>query len=93
MTERMRRVNESVRQVLAESLPELLKKIEIEVKSGYQRIKMKIKPSWDVGVIREVRRNFPPVRIMADANSAYTLADTDRFKRLDEFNLMMIWRQ
>jgi O-succinylbenzoate synthase len=75
---------------IQDSLPELLRKIEVEVKAGYQRIKMKIKPGWDVGVIREVRRNFPPVRVMADANSAYTLADTDRFKRLDEFNLMMI---
>jgi O-succinylbenzoate synthase len=51
---------------------------------------MKIKPGWDIDVIREVRRNFPKIRLMADANSAYTLADADRLKCLDEFNLMMI---
>jgi len=72
------------------SVPELLKKIETELQAGYQRIKMKIKPGWDVEVVREVRREFPAIRLMADANSAYTLADADRLKQLDEFDLMMI---
>jgi O-succinylbenzoate synthase len=72
------------------SIPELLKKIETEVNAGYQRIKIKIKPGWDVDVIREVRKQFPAIRLMADANSAYTLADVDRLKALDEFYLMMI---
>jgi O-succinylbenzoate synthase len=51
---------------------------------------MKIKPGWDVEVIREVRRRFPEILLMADANSAYTLADAPLLQRLDEFNLMMI---
>jgi O-succinylbenzoate synthase len=72
------------------SVPELIEKIETELAAGYQRIKMKIKPGWDVDVIREVRRKFPKILLMADANSAYTLADTDRLKSLDEFGLMMI---
>jgi O-succinylbenzoate synthase len=72
------------------SVPELLQKIETELAAGYQRIKMKIKPGWDVDVIGEVRRKFPDIRLMADANSAYTLADAPRLKCLDEFNLMMI---
>jgi O-succinylbenzoate synthase len=72
------------------SVPELLKKIEIELAAGYQRIKVKIKPGWDVEVIREIRDAFPRIRLMADANSAYTLADTDHLRRLDEFYLMMI---
>jgi o-succinylbenzoate synthase len=75
---------------IQDSVPQLLKKIEAEVAAGYQRIKMKIKPGWDVDVVAEVRRQFPNILLMADANSAYTLADTDRLKRLDEFNLMMI---
>ncbi len=72
------------------SVPELLDKIEVEIAAGYQRIKMKIKPGWDVEVIREVRRKFPDILLMADANSAYTLADIARLKCLDEFGLMMI---
>jgi O-succinylbenzoate synthase len=75
---------------IQDSVPELLKKIETELAAGYQRIKMKIKPGWDVDVIREVRRCFPGTRLMADANSAYRLKDTHLLKVLDEFELMMI---
>jgi o-succinylbenzoate synthase len=75
---------------IQDSIPQLIKKIETEVNAGYQRIKMKIKPGWDIDVIREVRAAFPTVRLMADANSAYTLADIGRLEQLDEFNLMMI---
>ena len=49
---------------------------------------MKIKPGWDVEVIAAVRERFPSIKLMADANSAYTLADTDRLKQLDRFYLM-----
>jgi O-succinylbenzoate synthase len=73
-----------------DAVPDLLRKIEAELAAGYQRIKMKIKPGWDVEVVREVRRRFPAIRLMADANSAYTLGDTDRLRALDEFHLMMI---
>ncbi len=75
---------------IQDSIPQLLKKIETEVSAGYQRIKMKIKPGWDIDVIREVRATFPDIRLMADANSAYTLADIDHLQKLDDFYLMMI---
>jgi o-succinylbenzoate synthase len=75
---------------IQESVPQLLQKIETELAAGYQRIKMKISPNWDVDVVREVRRRFPDTLVMADANSAYTLADAARLKCLDEFELMMI---
>jgi len=75
---------------IQESVPQLLAKIERELEAGYQRIKMKIKPGWDVDVIRQVRERFPAVKLMADANSAYTLEDADHLKRLDDFYLMMI---
>lgn len=73
-----------------DSVEQLLQKIETEVAAGYQRIKMKIKPGWDVDVVSQVRRRFPRIQLMADANSAYTLADIDHLRRLDEFGLMMI---
>ncbi|HYO81971.1 MAG TPA: o-succinylbenzoate synthase [Bryobacteraceae bacterium] len=73
-----------------DTVPDLLRKIEGELASGYQRIKMKIKPGWDVEVVAEVRRTFPNILLMADANSAYTLADADRLRRLDDYELMMI---
>jgi len=75
---------------IQDSVAQLLNKIETELAAGYQRIKMKIKPGWDVEVVREVRRRFRDILLMADANSAYTLEDAPRLKCLDEFNLMMI---
>ncbi len=75
---------------IQDTVADLLVKIETELAAGYQRIKLKIKPGWDVDVIRQVRERFPAVRLMADANSAYTLRDTAHLKKLDEFHLMMI---
>jgi O-succinylbenzoate synthase len=75
---------------IQDSVEQLLDKIAHELADGYQRIKMKIKPGWDVDVVARVRERFPDIKLMADANSAYTLADTDRLKQLDRFYLMMI---
>ena len=68
----------------------LIEKIEKELAAGYQRIKIKIKPGWDLKIIAQVRERFPDIRLMADANSAYTLADLALFKDMDQYNLMMI---
>jgi O-succinylbenzoate synthase len=75
---------------IQDSVEQLLEKIETELAAGYQRIKMKIKPGWDVDVVRRVRERFPHIKLMADANSAYTLADIEHLKKLDDFYLMMI---
>lgn len=68
----------------------LLKLIDDRVNEGYKRMKVKIKPGWDIHVLKEIRKRFPNVPLMVDANSAYTLKDIDLFKAFDEFNLMMI---
>ena len=75
---------------IQDTVEQLLEKIEGELAAGYQRIKIKIKPGWDVDVVRRVREHFPGIKLMADANSAYTLADADRLRMLDDFYLMMI---
>jgi o-succinylbenzoate synthase len=72
------------------SAAELIVKIAKELQAGYQRIKIKIKPGWDFDIVKQVRACFPDIRLMGDANSAYTLADAGLFKKLDEFNLMMV---
>jgi len=72
------------------SVEELIGNIERELEAGYQRIKMKIKPGWDVDVVRAVRERFPSAKLMVDANSAYTLADAEHLHRLDDFYLMMM---
>lgn len=68
----------------------LLEKIEKEVTDSYQRIKIKIKPGWDLDIVRRVRERFPEIRLSVDANSAYSLAEVSLFKAFDQFDLMMI---
>ncbi|GGJ97076.1 o-succinylbenzoate synthase [Lentibacillus kapialis] len=72
------------------SVEALLDKVAYFVNDGYKRIKIKIKPGWDVDVLQSVRQHFPKIPIMADANSAYTLHDMEHLKQLDALNLMMI---
>ncbi|MBP2241803.1 O-succinylbenzoate synthase [Cytobacillus eiseniae] len=69
---------------------ELAQVVEGFVNEGYKRIKVKIKPGADYEMLKEVRRHFPDILLMADANSAYTLKDINLLKKLDELDLMMI---
>ncbi|MCC6328046.1 MAG: o-succinylbenzoate synthase [Acidobacteria bacterium] len=75
---------------IQDSIEQLIDKIAVEVDAGYRRIKIKIAPHWDYEVIKRVRAAFPDILLMGDANSAYTLADIDKLKSLDEFDLMML---
>lgn len=75
---------------IQDSVPQLIEKIRTELEAGYQRIKIKIKPGWDLDVIAAVRAEFPSILLMADANSAYTLNDIEHLRQLDQYNLMMI---
>lgn len=75
---------------LQESIKALLEKVERELAAGYQRIKIKIKPGRDLDLVAAIRQRHPKIKLTVDANSAYTLADIDLLKRLDEFDLMMI---
>ncbi len=72
------------------TLRALLDRIERYLAEGYQRIKVKIKPGWDLEVVRQIRARWPHLRLQVDANSAYTLADQPLFEALDEFKLLMI---
>jgi O-succinylbenzoate synthase len=74
---------------IQDSVEQLFDKIQTELEAGYRRIKIKIAPHWDYDVIKQVREKFGNILLMGDANSAYTLADVDLFKRMDEFELMM----
>ena len=73
-----------------DSVEQLLENVERELAAGYQRIKVKIKPGWDIEVLGAIRNRFPRIRLMADANAAYSLSDLPRIKMLDHFHLMMI---
>jgi O-succinylbenzoate synthase len=64
--------------------------IEKELAAGYQRIKIKIKPGKDLQYIAAVRKRFPTMKLMVDANSAYRLDQVAHLQEFDAFDLMMI---
>jgi o-succinylbenzoate synthase len=75
---------------IQQSLDRLSDKVERELAAGYRRIKIKIKPGWDLSAVETVRARFGAIPLMVDANAAYTLADADHLAELDRFGLMMI---
>ncbi|MBS4216720.1 o-succinylbenzoate synthase [Bacillus sp. FJAT-49711] len=76
--------------VATEDVLHALRQIELFQKQGYQRLKVKISPENDVRFLKEIRKEYPNIPLMADANSAYKLADVDQLRALDEFRLLMI---
>jgi len=72
------------------TLEELVSTVEKELAAGYQRIKIKIKPGKDIEPVERLRQQFPRIRLMVDANSAYRLEDWPHLKRLEAYYLMMI---
>ena len=75
---------------IQDSPEQLAAKIETELAAGYRRIKIKIKPGWDVDVVAMVRARFGAIPLMVDANAAYVLGDAAHLAALDRFALMMI---
>jgi len=72
------------------SVPDLLNRIDGFLQEGYRRVKIKIRPGWDVDVVRQVRVHYPALSLMVDANSAYSLDQSELLVALDEFGLLMI---
>lgn len=75
---------------IQDTVEELLALIEGHLQEGYKRIKVKIQPGWDLNILAEIRKHYPDIPLMADANTAYTLEDIETLKAMDQFNLMMI---
>src|SRR5258707_10400808 len=75
---------------IKESLDERVAAVKKELAAGYQRIKIKIKPGKDVEQVKRLRQDFPTIKLMVDANSAYRAADWPLLKQLDGYHLMMI---
>jgi len=75
---------------IEDSLADLVARIGRYLDEGYKRIKIKIKPGWDVTACAAVRASFPDIMLQADANGAYGLKDFETLKALDAFGLLMI---
>jgi O-succinylbenzoate synthase len=75
---------------IQDSLDQLADRVEAELADGYRRVKIKIKPGWDIEAVRVIRERFGSVPLMVDANAAYRLGDAEHLGELDPFDLMMI---
>ncbi|MBC6309119.1 o-succinylbenzoate synthase [Listeria sp. FSL L7-1582] len=75
---------------IKETPDELVQVVSRYVSEGYSRVKLKIKPGFDVEHVEQIRRNFPELSLMVDANSAYGKSDIAALKKLDQYNLAMI---
>jgi|SRR6266496_2141535 o-succinylbenzoate synthase len=75
---------------IQDSHDQLIKKIETELAAGYQRIKVKVKPGWDLEVLAKIRGQWPDILLSCDANSAYRPCDLEHLRKFDDFNLLMI---
>jgi O-succinylbenzoate synthase len=75
---------------IQDSVEQLLDKIQIELAAGYRRIKIKVKPGWDVNVLEKIRSRWADITLSCDANSAYTLDQVEHLRMFDQFNLLMI---
>lgn len=75
---------------IQDSIEQLLEKTQTELAAGYRRIKVKVKPGWDVNVLERVRSRWPDITFSCDANSAYSLDQVEHLREFDQFNLLMI---
>jgi O-succinylbenzoate synthase len=75
---------------IQDSVEQLLEKIQTELAAGYRRIKVKVKPGWDVNVLERIRSRWADITLSCDANSAYTLDQVEHLRNFDQFNLLMI---
>jgi len=75
---------------IQDSVDQLLDKIQTELAAGYRRIKVKVKPGWDVNVLERIRSRWADITLSCDANSAYTLDRVEHLRKFDQFNLLMI---
>ena len=72
------------------TIPELIRRVGGYLDQGYRRVKLKIKPGWDIEPVRAVRERFGDVPLQVDANTAYSLADAVHLAELDAFGLLLI---
>jgi O-succinylbenzoate synthase len=75
---------------IQDTVEQLMEKVATEIAAGYRRIKLKVKPGWDLNVLEKVRARWSDIVLSVDANSAYTLDQTEHLRQFDAFNLLMI---
>ena len=75
---------------IQDSIDMLLESVQGAVDAGFPRIKLKVKPGWDLEVLKAVTTTFPRMTFHIDCNSGYTLDDLPFFKAIDGMGLAFI---
>ncbi|MGQ4891936.1 MAG: o-succinylbenzoate synthase [Candidatus Njordarchaeia archaeon] len=75
---------------IQKTIGDLIDLIKQYLDKGYQRIKIKIKPNWDLEPVKRIREELGDIPLQVDANAAYSISDMEIFKELDKYNLLMI---
>jgi O-succinylbenzoate synthase len=75
---------------IADTIDALREQVDGYLAEGYRRIKLKIEPGVDVERVAAIREDHPQILLSVDANAAYSLADEDVFRALDDLGLLMI---
>ncbi len=75
---------------IMDTLDELVTVVGGYLEQGYRRIKLKIEPGWDVTAVAAIRDAYGDIPLQVDANTAYTLADVEQLRKLDDFGLLLI---
>ena len=75
---------------IQDSIEQLVEKIHTELAAGYRRIKVKVKPGWDINVLERIRSRWADITLSCDANSAYTLDQVEHLRKFDQFHLLMV---
>src|SRR5260370_3670999 len=75
---------------IKDSLDELAAAVKKELAAGYQRIKIKIKPGKDLEQVKRLRQDFPRIKMMVDANSAYPPSDRALLNQLHGYHLITL---
>jgi o-succinylbenzoate synthase len=84
------RVSVGVSVGIQKDIDTLLKVVGAYLQDGYRRIKLKIKPGWDVEPVAAVRRQWPDLLLQVDANSIYHLSDGPHLAQLDQYDLLLV---
>lgn len=75
---------------IKDSIEETLEEVKLRLDQGFRRTKIKIRPGWDLELVKTIREKFGDIDLMVDANSSYTLDEIDSLKEMGNYNLMMI---
>jgi O-succinylbenzoate synthase len=76
---------------LYDTIEELVERANKHLPHGYKRLKIKIKPGWDIEPLKALRKDLSDFPMMVDANASYNLAEHIKvLKELDRFGLLMI---